>query len=158
MNTQQLRRILSQDCCTKGCFLDVFPSDHLPTEIHKFPACFVVNVDSSAEPGSHWLAFYLPSSCHIEFFDSYGNPPTYYTGPILNFTLKFPNVSYNPMMLQSNVTAVCGQYCVYYLYSRCRGRTLRDLLPTFVTQNICNDTRVFLFVWKYFHVRTKFYQ
>lgn len=158
MNSVQLRRILSQDKFTKTSFLDVFPSDQLPMKIYKFPSCFVLNIDKSTEPGSHWVAFYVSSPRSTEFFDSYGNAPSFYGGPILEFAARFKNVDYNPLTLQSNVTAVCGQYCIFYLYSRSRGKTLKELLPTFVSEHITNDMRVFLFVWKYFHVRTPFYQ
>ena len=158
MNTQQLRRILNQDPVTKMLFLDVFSSDKLPTKIHKYPTCFIVNVDSSREPGSHWLAVYLPSAYHAEFFDSYGKPPTYYGGPILDFTSRFLYLDYNPMILQTDVTAVCGQYCIYYLYSRCRGQPLMKVLSPFVTQDLCNDKLVYNFVWKRFHVRANFFQ
>lgn len=158
MNTVQLRRVLRRDNFTKNYFLDVFPSDHLPDEIHKYPSCFIVNVDSSAEPGSHWVAFYLSRPNQVEFFDSYGNDPTFYKGPISEFTSTYKNVKYNPMVLQSNVTAVCGQYCVYYLYCRCRGKSLKNIVSSFVTKHLCNDERVYNFARRLFHVRTSFYQ
>ncbi|GFT69242.1 uncharacterized protein TNCV_2253951 [Trichonephila clavipes] len=84
----------------------------------------VCNIDSSTQPGSHWIAFYLLSPNEGEFFDSYGNEPTYFTGPIANFALRYNRMNNNPMTLQSNKTAVCGQYCLYYLYSRCRDYNL----------------------------------
>lgn len=158
MNTIQLRRILTEDKFTRKYFLDIFPSDHLPNEIHKYPACFIANADLSSDPGSHWLAFYLPSPHHVEFFDSYGNAPTYFKGGISDFVSRYSHVDYNPAILQSNVTAVCGQYCVYYLYSKCRGHSLKKILSSFVTRHLWNDKRVYNFVWKRFYVRTKFYQ
>ena len=158
MNTLQLRRILSRDKFVKESFLDVYSSDNLPVEITKHPACFVANLDSSSGPGTHWVVFYLPAPGQLEFFDSYGNTPAYYVGPISNFQSKFNYMNYNPLRLQSNSTAVCGQYCVYYLYFRCRGKTLMNILSSFVTKNICNDKLVYHFVWKHFKIRTKFYQ
>lgn len=158
MNTSQIQYILSHDKHTKKYFLDVFPSDHLPRKIKKYPACFVVNVDSSSEPGSHWVAFYLPTSKKLEFFDSYGNATTYFDGPISKFASRFPQVTYNPLVLQSNVTAVCGQYCIYYLYSRCRDVSLKKFLSSFVTKHMCNDQRVYNFVSKRFRITTNFFQ
>ncbi|GFV79935.1 uncharacterized protein TNCV_1217031 [Trichonephila clavipes] len=78
----------------------------------------------------YWIAFYLLSPNEGEFFDSYGNEPTYFTGPIANFALRYNRMNYNPMTLQSNKTAVCGQYCVYYLYSRCREDKLIKNTPS----------------------------
>lgn len=158
MNTVQLRKILTQDKFTKTSFLDVFASDQLPVKIYKFPTCFIVNIDKSTEPGSHWVAFYAPSQHSVEFFDSYGNAPSFYGGSILEFASRFLNVDYNPLILQSNVTAVCGQYCIFYLYSKCRAKTLNEILSSFVSEHITNDTRVFMFVSKRFHVRAPFYQ
>lgn len=158
MNTMELCQILSRDPFTKKYFLDVFPSDQLPYEIFKYPTCLIANVDSSAEPGSHWIAFFLRNSQEIEFFDSYGHSPAFYEGPIFDFASRFAHVNFNQMTLQSNVTAVCGQYCVYYLYSRCRGQSLKTFLSNFVTNHISNDKRVYNFVWKRFHVRTHFFQ
>lgn len=157
MNTVQLQKIISQDKCMQESFLGVFPSDYLPTEIIKYPACFIANVDSSTEPGSHWLAFYISTPKRIEFFDSYGNAPVYYKGPISNFVSKFLYVDYNPMTLQTNASAVCGHYCVYYLYCKCRGQSLRKILSSFVTKSISNDKRVYDFILKHFHVRTNFF-
>lgn len=158
MNTTQLRKILSRDPITKKYFLDVFASDHLPESIEQFPSCFIANVDSSAEPGSHWVAFYLSSKDKMEFFDSFGNEPAFYEGPIRNFTIQFSHVNYNPLTLQTDMTAVCGQYCIYYLYSRCRGSSLKTFLSHFSVKHMCNDQRVYTFVSKRFRVHANFYQ
>lgn len=154
----QLQDILSRDPFTKKYFLSVLPSDQLPKEILEYPTCFIANVDSSTEPGSHWLAFYVHTRHVIEFFDSYGNAPTFYNRSISDFVGRYTQVDYNPLTLQSNVTAVCGQYCVYYLYSRCRGKSMKKFLSSFVTKHLCNDQRVYNFVSKRFHVYVNFYQ
>lgn len=158
MNTLQLNQILRQDRFTRSNFLGVFPSDQLPTNIPIYPACFIANVDSSIEVGSHWVGFFILDPERLEFFDSFGNAPSYFEGPISNFQSRFYFVDYNPIVLQSNVTAVCGQYCVYYLTFRCRGRTLEEIISSFVNKNICNDRRVYNFVWKRFQKRANFYQ
>lgn len=158
MDSLQIKKILSRDPRTRKYFLDVFPSDKLPWRILHYPACFVCNVDKSTEPGSHWVAFFLPSPDEVEFFDSYGNEPAFFQGSIANFSSHFSRVVFNPLTLQSNKTAVCGQYCIFYLYSRCRGKTLKHILSHFVTENICNDQRVYNFVAKRFRVSVNFYQ
>lgn len=158
MNSLQIEEILSHDQVTQKYFLGVFPSDQLPKKITRYPACFVCNVDKSTEPGSHWVAFYLPSSEEVEFFDSYGNEPAFFQGPIDNFVSHFSRVVFNPLTLQSHVTAVCGQFCVFYIYCRCRGKTLKTILSEFVNKNLCNDHRVYNFVSKRFHVYANFYQ
>lgn len=157
MDTTQLQYVFSNDPRTRKYFLGVFPSNYLPMQIPKFPSCFVANVDSSEKPGSHWVAFYLPGPGEMEFFDSYGNSPDFYQGPIEEYTYRH-HVTYNPHVIQSHNTAVCGQHCVYYLYSRCRGRTLKECVSPFENNRICNDRRVYNFVAKRFLVYTNFYQ
>ena len=158
MNTLQLDRALSRNPVTKKSFLGVFPSDQLPIYISKFPCCFIVNTESSDSEGLHWLAIYIPSSRKMEFFDSYGNPPSFFKGPIADFAVQFSKMDYNPMTLQSNTTAVCGQYCIYFLFSRCRGIPLKTIISSFVTNHLSNDIRVYNFVSKYFRVHANFYQ
>lgn len=158
MNSKQIQDILSHDSKTQRCFQGVFPSDQLPEKMTQYPACFVCNVDPSEKPGSHWVAFYLPSSDSVEFFDSYGNAPTFFQGPISDFTYTFSDVMYNPLSLQSHVTAVCGQFCVYFLYARCRDKSLKTIVSQFVAKNVCNDHRVYNFVAKRFRVFANFYQ
>lgn len=158
MNSLQIDKILSRDSKTRNSFLGVFASDQLPRRIQQYPACFISNVDKSSEPGSHWVAFYLLSPDEAEFFDSYGNAPAFFRGPVSNYATHFSRLTFNPHILQSPVTAVCGQYCIFYLYSRCREKTLKDILSHFVTKNISNDRKVFNFVMKRFHVSVNFFQ
>jgi hypothetical protein len=61
MNTFQIKHALEQDPVTRKTFCGVFPSDKLPQTIEKYPCGFVANTDQSSKPGTHWVAFYLPS-------------------------------------------------------------------------------------------------
>ena len=158
MNSKQIQDILSSHNDTKKFFLGVFPSDMLPEKISSYPACFVCNVDSSNEVGSHWLAFFIFSSNRVEFFDSYGNAPHFFKGTISDFASQYVEVIHNPHILQSNFTAVCGQYTIFFLICKSRGDTMKKFLSQFVTQNICNDIRVYNFVAKRFRVYANFYQ
>lgn len=143
---------------TQKKFIGVFASDQLPNKRYNYPACFIVNVDSSTKSGSHWLAFYLTSPQHLEFFDSYGQAPSYYRGRIWNYVRRFRRVNFNSMTLQTNTTAVCGHYCIYYLYWKCRGRSLNQMLLSFIPQHISNDMKVYHFVTKHFRVQAPFYE
>lgn len=158
MDSVQLRRVLSTNEHTRRSFLGVFASDQLPYGIRKYPVCFIANVDPAYEYGSHWIACYLSSPHHLEFFDSFGREPSRFPGSIWNYVRRFPYVNYNVVSLQSNVSAVCGQYCIYYLYSKCRGYTLNDMLLSFVSHPLYNDRSVYLFVARHFRVRAPFYQ
>lgn len=136
----------------------MFASDQLPCRISEYPACFIVNVDPAYESGSHWLACYLSSLHHLEFFDSYGREPSHFEGPIWEYVKRFRYVDYNTSTLQSNISAVCGQYCIFYLYSKCRGYSLNDILLSLVSHPLYNDRNVYEFVAHHFRVRAPFYQ
>ena len=69
----------------RGVFQGVYPSDKLPTGFSSFPALFIANVDTSEKPGSHWVAFYFTKDQKGKFFDSYGLPPSNYTGTFSSF-------------------------------------------------------------------------
>ena len=52
----------------------------------------------------------------------------------------------NPIPLQSPLTSVCGQYCIYYLLHRARCIDLRTLLMDFGPDVDDNDKLVYDFV------------
>ena len=133
----------------------------LPGKISSYPASFACNVDMTNEIGSHWLDFFFVfifSANRMKLFDSYGNAPHFLKRTISVFASQYVEVIHNPHILQSNFTAVCGQYTIFFLICKSRGDTMKKFLSQFVTQNICNDIRVYNFVAKRFRVYANFYQ
>ena len=55
--------------------------DEVPHSFNRYPSASVANTDPSSLPGQHWVAFYLLSPSHLEFFDSYGCHPDDYHFP-----------------------------------------------------------------------------
>ena len=148
MNTQELIEILSKNCYTKSSFQGVYPSDLLPAVVKDFPASFVANVDSSSQPGSHWVAFYFTNNKQGEFFDSYGQSPQTYSSYFKDFLDKNAvDWIYNKKHLQSIFTNVCGHYCIFFLYHRCKNMSMNDIV-NFFTSNVKeeNDSLVRYFV------------
>ncbi|KAF0147119.1 MAG: hypothetical protein FD143_3104 [Ignavibacteria bacterium] len=104
-------------------YLGTFPIDQYPHQKFTQPLissalCCVVNIDPSCKPGKHWVALYrekdAPGQKQIEFFDSYGYPPTAY-----NFeSFICMSIISNTQCLQSYATNVCGQYCILFLLLR----------------------------------------
>ena len=121
MNTIQLASILRKDKFTRTVFQGVYPSDKLPTGVSSFPALLIANVDTSDEPGSHWVAFYFTKERKGEFFDSYGLPPSSYSGTFSSFLNNSSNDwSFNSVTLQSIDSKVCGHYYLYFALFRSR--------------------------------------
>lgn len=133
METKEIFAALKTNTLTKKCIADVLPFDLLPDKSTvKYNELglqyFVVNLDSSDKPGSHWVAI-LVSPVHKiynEYFDSYGLEPTAEIREYLG-----GNYLKQCRELQSSESTVCGQWCMYYVWLRCRGYTLRDIIKPF---------------------------
>ena len=148
MNTFQLAQVLTKDPFTKGSFSGVYACDELTSiEINKYPKSFVVNTDPMELPGAHWIAIYFNEQMKGEFFDSYGKHPIHYHKHFLDFMNRNAvEWEHNEIQLQSAFSTVCGQYCIYFLYHRCRKRTMSSIVNSFVNDKLRNDQLVYDFV------------
>ena len=101
----------------------------------------VINLDPHFMKGSHWVALYFDSYGAAEYFDSYGRKPG--TRLVQNYVKKYAiDWSHNTKMLQSPYSSTCGEYCIYYLYYKCRGRSLNHILNDFSDDFQSNDVKV----------------
>lgn len=92
-------------------FRGVFMRDTLPKKPFK-KECGIINLDSSKNPGTHWVA-YVKLNNHIEYFDSYGN-----LKPPIEF-IKYvgSNILYNYDNEQKTHPNICGHLCLRFLKS-----------------------------------------
>lgn len=126
MYATQIHRILSNDNYAGKHFTGVFPADHLPPI--KKETAFIVNTDTHDQNGSHWLAMFIQDKNTLEFFDSFGLPPSTYHPFISQYASQFKHVKWNETSFQSPTSNVCGQYCTYYLLKRCNGFSMEYVL------------------------------
>lgn len=146
MNTSSLQCIVRCDPTLFNSVVGIFAADELPKRLQSFPVAFIVNTDKRVDPGRHWVVFYVSSRTKGEFFDSYGNSPSYYSNAFqLFFDRNGLKMTYNQRRLQGYDSSVCGQYCVYYLMQRCRGMEMKSVVEPF-TQNYANNDQ---FVYSY---------
>jgi hypothetical protein len=94
----------------------------LPTNIH---CCFILNTHPHDKPGEHWLAFFYNNNTHtLEYFDSFGMELSAYVDVYSSCEQCNLIDMLRPVntlgMLQSPQSAVCGHYCVAFLYWRAR--------------------------------------
>ena len=131
MDTTQIDYVLKQHPSIRTYYGGTYPSDALPRDIGLDKQCFVVNVDPSSQPGSHWVAFYFEGG-KGEFFDSYGNEPSFYSKRFTTF-LQRNSVSwiYNRKRVQGTLSTVCGQYCIFYNLKRCQDYKLTRIVSAF---------------------------
>ena len=142
MNSTTIEKILRSDKCSKHVFGGVYASDKLPETVDRYPRAYVANVDRSNMPGSHWIAFWFASPSHGEFFDSLGQRP------------KRTHFHYtcNHRTVQSAFSNVCGHFCIYYIFYRCRNMSMSTIMYKFTRNLEQNDELVASFVRKMFHV------
>ena len=70
MNSRQLRWILSGDKFTKLSFRGVYAIDEMKwIKTVSYPSSFVINLDPSYKPSSHWVAVYFDQNGVSEYFD-----------------------------------------------------------------------------------------
>jgi len=147
MNTSEITSTLNH---LPG-FLGVYAADRLPLNL-QISSCLVANTDPHDKPGQHWIAIFIDHEGNGEYFDSYGRPPL---KEIEYFLPK--SYIYNQKRLQGITTAVCGQYCIYYLTNRSKGHTLQAIVNSFSRNCTENDALVKRFVDKNFKMTTQMY-
>jgi len=82
-----------------------------------YPICIIQNTDLIKDAGKHWVAYFIESPTSWEFFDSYGELPSLYK-------LSTPPgemIEYNPKVLQSGHSTLCGHFSLHFLYYRSIG-------------------------------------
>lgn len=84
--------------------------DELPSKPRKIE-CAIINLDTSKNPGTHWVA-YIKHNDYSEYFDSFGNlkPPL----ELIKY-LKNTSINYNYIQRQIFGTVNCGHLCLNFL-------------------------------------------
>ena len=137
MNSDELENI-----CQFKCFIGVFASDQLPSNVPR-PCCLIVNTDTSGNAGKHWTAIFINKEGYGDFFCSYGRMPLKPFADFLNNNCYDWN--YNNKRIQgSDVT--CGHYCVLFLFCRSKGVSLQKFLDLFTLDYPANDKLVKTFI------------
>ena len=139
MNTQQIEYILLHDPYVGSRFRGVYSWD----KVRRFESgmCVINTAPSSQTTGGHWIALNVGAD-EAEYFDSYGGD----VPKAIKRRWKKKSWVSNPIPLQSPLSAVCGQYCIYYLIHRARGFTLPAITMEFVSDVDYNDQLVYDFV------------
>ena len=111
-------------------FLGVFPSNVNPIRfISLFPCSFVMNSLSQSH-GGHWLAFYLLSPHHLEFFDSLGNSLNSYI-EISPYFSQISHIISNKFTLQTSMSTLCGDFAISFLSLRMSGFSFSYIIHIF---------------------------
>ena len=73
---------------------------------------YVINLNESDEPGSHWVVMFFGSNL-VLYFDSFGLAPPQ---ELLTLCEKHGvNYAYNNTQYQALTSVLCGYYCLFFL-------------------------------------------
>jgi len=115
-------------------FKGVIPSDKVSTIDCTDKCSFIMNLDNSKEPGSHWVAVYidLDKDKEVDYYDSFGRPPTAsFVKDITTLVekLKPPHMlkfKVNTVVNQKATTGTCGFMAINFIKARNSGQTFKE--------------------------------
>src|SRR5208283_3268792 len=102
----------------RGCMMMDELSNIKPNQCE----CAVVNLQSSAEQGSHWVSYYKQNNDKY-YFCSYGSPIPIGIRNYLGSPIKCHNYQ-----IQSFNSVECGELCILFLYLMSKGLAYEDII------------------------------
>ena len=130
MNTKQLWNALTLNTVINNNFDGIFSIDTLK-EIKEKPTLIVRNKDPSDKAGEHWVLFFFHDNT-VDFYDSLAHEITYYGSEFIYFIKRFANnLRYTVRRTQPIKTDLCGHYCLYYVFKKCEGYSMEDIIVNF---------------------------
>ena len=151
MNTEQLLCVLSSIPSMKVYDINVFALDQFKEAKLENMGIYICNNQPSTMEGGHWFLIVIQND-NLYFIDSFARKPSYY-----KIEKKLKNLKENRILsslkdpLQSNVSNLCGEYCLFFSYHLSRKMHLEDILNKYFTNDfVKNDQKVQRFVWKIF--------
>ena len=108
----------------------IFARDSLPA-LPQRNECGIVNLNTSSEPGSHWVCYFKTGTDRM-YFDSFGQITPYEVQMYLKTKPEIDQqvIKRNTDIVQSAGTKVCGHLCLYVLKSLSDGMTFGEVLES----------------------------
>lgn len=111
LSNRFLQKFLIKKC---EHFLGVFSVDQIPPNLWKKSCCFIVNLDESTEPGSHFVAVYIDRQNVLWYFDSYALSPLVFSTHLVSFLspwIKSGKIKMaSPFPIQNFDSLFCGWF------------------------------------------------
>jgi hypothetical protein len=145
MNTNQLHYALKNNSVTKSYFCGIYSYDTLSL-IKRKPKLIICNTDPSYKSGEHWVLFFF-NKFSVEFFDPLGKDLNYYGINFVIFVKKFVNYYISNGRVQPIKSSLCGKYCLYYAFLRCKGYSMKqimDIFPSYEIVIMCVNKKFYL--------------
>ena len=109
--------------------------------IPKDEGMYIINLDDSTGPGTHWVALISDISDKAIYFDSFGLPPTQ---EIVDVHEEW---FHNDSQFQDKRAVLCGYYCLYFLKAMLSGMSYENFLSTLSTKTLIQNE---IFISNYF--------
>ena len=104
----------------KPIFHGVYSRNNLPKKIKD--GAYVINLDESADVGTHWIALFCDRS-KIVYFNSFG--VEHVPEEIKEF-VRNKNIIANIFRVQANNSIMCGYFCIGFIDFMLAGKKLTD--------------------------------
>ena len=140
MYTSELVELLKKNRFSRRVFCGVLAINQIPIRKINRVCSFIVNTHESHLPGEHWFAIYVPNVGPIEYFDSYGLAP-YHQRIYDFFRVNKRKFIFNNLQIQDNFSINCGKFCLFYIYFRAKGYTMKQYLKFFNKINLQYNDR-----------------
>ena len=138
MDNRELERYTTTDRKLRPFFRGVFARNSLPAEL--LPGAYIINTKNSNRAGEHWVSLWVNNDASIEFMDPLGKHPRTY-----GWRYSEP-CTHNRQAIQPHQSVLCGAYCLYFLYYRSRGGSMRDIIQSMLPLTSRNDDLVKIFL------------
>lgn len=151
MNSKQLYYALIHNKITEPFFDGIYSYDNL-SDVVKIPHLIICNTDPAYKSGKHWVLFFFDETI-CEFYDSLGKDLKYYGNNFVKFVNTFvEKCRLSTIQTQPLNTAMCGEYCLFFAYYRCKGYNMNKILnkmSNFTTKQIKD------FIYSHFKICTE---
>lgn len=111
MNSNEIRDIMQ--CLNINEFAGVVPSNKLPIMRLGDKEFYIVNLDTSDSPGSHWVGLFIKGD-EAAYFDPLALP---FTNKLIIQSLKaykIENIIYNTKQIQSFSSESCAKFVILF--------------------------------------------
>jgi len=140
MNGSVINHILSTNTHTNKWY-NGFSSPDIPLpNIKKYPSLVILNTDTTDGPGEHWCVLIIYNRNKSEFFDSYGQSPSFYhfDKPIFE---QVNNIQFNNVRVQGSYPT-CGHHCLFFSILRAAGHSMKNILLNKYSNHLLNNDQL----------------
>ena len=135
----QITHTLTSHPRTKNVFVSTHAADSLPLgpRVDK-PCAYIANTANWDQQGEHWVCFFFPKKGLPEYFDSFALDIPRHFANFLGSHFK-----QNHHIVQHPFSTACGQHVIYYIWQRCRGLCMEQILSLYTKNDyLINDVFV----------------